>query len=100
MPSLEFDPEAEADREDIFLDGLGRFGVAQAYSFQDELDVVFELIASQPQIGRTINVRGTLCRLFARPYPCRILYQTFNDRIVILRIIHGLQDIERALDAL
>ncbi|MCI4645994.1 MAG: type II toxin-antitoxin system RelE/ParE family toxin [Hyphomonadaceae bacterium] len=94
MRSLEIGALAQADLEDIFLDGLQRFGLKQAELFQAQIYSTFQLICETPGLGRAVDESLPGARSLVRPYPCRIFYRVIADRLVILRVIHGRQDLD------
>lgn len=95
MPSLEVGALARVDLEGIFLDGLQCFGLKQAELFQDQIYRTFEMICETPGLGRPVDESLPGARSLVQPYPCRVFYRVLADRIVILRVIHGRQDLDR-----
>lgn len=83
---------ASDDISHIFLDGLARFGLAQADRYHAGLATVFDFLADHPQAAR---LREEI-RPPVRAYPYRvhlILYDIMDDgRILILRVRHGRED--------
>ena len=78
---------AEGDLRDIYRYTVQTFGSRQAEKYLRELDAVFELIASHPEIGRAYE-RQTRHFVHGRHI---ILYRILNDEIVVGRIFHGAQ---------
>ena len=44
--------QAAMDIVSIFADGISRFGVSQATKYRDDLEHIFDALASSPRIGR------------------------------------------------
>ena len=75
-----------------FLEGVDRFGLAKAESYQKELGSIFELIADQPGMGRRIPSSNSL-EVRAHPHARHvIIYEVADDDVTILRIRHGRED--------
>ena len=91
---------ATGDLDWIFKDGIVRFGERQAETCQLEIFSVMESLAASPMMGTALEASIVGLRAFPQPKPCRILYLVSGDDLLVARIIHGRQDLERALDAL
>jgi len=91
---------ATADLDGIFKDGMARFGERQAEAYQLEIFSVMESLVASPMMGTELETSIQGLRVFPRPRPCRIIYQVSGNDLLIARIIHGRQDIERALDVI
>ncbi|MEL6662435.1 MAG: type II toxin-antitoxin system RelE/ParE family toxin [Pseudomonadota bacterium] len=100
MLTLKISSLAIEDLDRIFRDGVFRFGQSQAEAYQLEIFAVMESLASTPEMGTTLDTSIKNLRVFARPQSCRIVYRLSGDDLLIARVIHGRQDLERALDDL
>ncbi|AAK24946.1 conserved hypothetical protein [Caulobacter vibrioides CB15] len=83
--------KAEQDLIDIYVAGVGLFGVAQAERYQDTLEAAFGAIAAFPHIGRE---RPEL-RPPVRVHPCKshiILYVLDERGALIVRVRHAGED--------
>lgn len=83
--------EAEDDPQSIAEHGVVHFGprVSRAYALR--LLEMFETLAVNPQIGSERHAAIRLIRLM----PCgahNIIYVVANGDVIILRVLHGLQD--------
>ena len=88
-------PQAEADLENIWLYTLDRWSIAQADSYHRDLVAAFAALASGQRRGRTAHVRPGYLK-----HPCGahvIYFRDHGDRLEIIRILHGAQDVERNL---
>lgn len=88
-------PQAEADLENIWLYTLDRWSIAQADSYHRDLVATFAALASGERRGRIAHVRPGYLK-----HPCGahvIYFRDHGDRLEIIRILHGAQDVERNL---
>lgn len=74
-------------------DFIARDSVLNAVNFVDRLIESTELLTSNPRLGRVVPEfnRTDLRELVFRNY--RIIYLLGNERITILRVIHGARDL-------
>ena len=84
--------KAEEDIISIFVDGVEKFGVAQAEKYHAELESVFGLIADNPHIARERSELSPPTRI--HPHGTHIiLYQIEdNGHVLILRVRHSRED--------
>ena len=74
----------------------GRFGPAQAERYQDGQFDVFRLLAANPKMARERQEFAPPMRL--HPYHAHVIvYLEDGAGILIVRLLHGRQDWERAL---
>lgn len=97
MPSLRLSSRASADLDRILVDGVERFGISQAQNFLTEIFDVFDLLVLNPEMGRALHLPVGEIRVFSQPKPCRILYRPIDEGVLIARVVHGQQDLQRAL---
>lgn len=76
---------AERDLKDIYRYTFESFGEGQAARYLRELDVVFELLADNPHIGRLYDGRT---HQFVHGKHIT-LYRVESEQVVIGRIFHG-----------
>jgi len=82
---------AAEDLAGIFLDGLDRFGLAQAGKYHDGLEAAFAFLGEYPRAARLRHEIDPPVR--AHPYKAHlIIYDVEEDGIVILRVRHGRED--------
>ncbi len=77
---------AEDDLLITFLDGIEMFGLHQARRYKDELDRCFQLIASNPQIGRLVPSIGEGVRRHEHKSHV-ILYEEAERTVTILAVV-------------
>lgn len=73
-----------------------------ALRFQDAVEAVFERLAEQPRLGRLRTFLSTHLadlRSFVIPgfESYVIFYRLVGDRVQVVRLLHGAQDIDRIL---
>jgi toxin ParE1/3/4 len=83
--------EAEADLQIVMAEGIDRFGERQARAYLARVFNMFETLASHPHMAAPHEVDGLQLRLmpFGRHH---ILYLVDNEDVVILRVLHALQN--------
>ncbi len=87
---------AKNDIDQLYNDGVIKFGNNQAKKYLIDLQKCFKLLAKNPKIGknRTEIKKG----LFSFPYISHIIfYRVFNKHIRIIRILYGGRDLVRLL---
>lgn len=83
--------EATNDRDAIWLDGLERFGPAQADRLQIQIDHTLQHLTMSPETGLPSSENYPHALGFSRPYPCKIIYRYDEDTLTVLRVYHGKQ---------
>jgi len=95
VKSLVFLPAAEADIEEIWDYSADRWGEDQADRYTDDIRDLCKALARGDKSGRPIDVRAGLlkCRMASH----MIYFRSDAGRIVVIRVLHGAQDVERNL---
>ncbi len=89
---FELSLEADQDLEEIFDYTYVEFGVDQALKYVSSFDDVFQSIVQNPEIGRERNeIRENLRSISKEKH--LIFYRVLDDRIRIVRILHGSKDL-------
>ncbi len=98
MARLVIAPEADDDSAAIIDDLLTKAGAHVADRYELAFDDVYERLISYPQIGSSRPKLGERVRVcVVRPFLVIYEYEELDDIVIILRIIHGKQDITRRL---
>jgi len=88
--------EAAADIDGILDYTYARFGAAQAESYYDSLRRCFRMLAENPAIGRLRTaVQPPLRSHHHRKHV--VFYDSLEEHILIVRVLHERMDIERHL---
>jgi toxin ParE1/3/4 len=92
VPGYRLTSVASEDIAHIFLEGLERFGLAQADKYHDGLTATFEFLVEYPRAARLREEIDPPVRAY--PYEAHlIVYElTEDDNVVILRVRHGRED--------
>ena len=96
MPRLVFAENAERDLTEIG-DFIARDNAAAAAQFVMRIHEHCQLLAARPNIGRE---RPELAQQL-RSFPLGryvIFYRAVDDRVEIVRVLHGARDLRRALN--
>lgn len=89
-------PAAESDLIGIWRHTAREWSVVQAESYQDDLAVAFEGLASGVKIGRPVEIkRQGYLKYVAGAHV--IYFRDAGAEIIIIRILHGAQDVARHL---
>lgn len=92
----ELSEKADQDIDDIFVFTENKFGTDQAVTYVSEFDDVFKLLSTHPNSGKMRNEIKTGLRSF--PHSSHmIFYRIFEDKIRIVRILHGSRDLPNFL---
>jgi len=97
-------PRADRDVDEIAEYLAEEAGLATALQFLAEIYETFGLLATQQQMGWFCKVRhpqlrtARTFRASARFEKYLIFYQPYSERIEILRVVHGSQDLEALFD--
>jgi plasmid stabilization system protein ParE len=89
MRSVIILPEAEREIHAI-ADRIADDKVSAAERWLQELNRLFALLASFPEIGQQVRLPERVLRRMARGNYV-IYYQSFDDKIAILHVFHGAQ---------
>jgi toxin ParE1/3/4 len=95
MKALSFTPRAAADINSIWDYSAANWGADQADAYTDALRDTCRTLASGKRKGRATTVRPDFLKLNCRSHV--IWYRDLPDRLEIIRILHGAQDVERHL---
>ena len=71
--------------------GAKRFGYAQSEAYEQQLVEMFDMLAANPYVAQERRAQQSMVRLM----PCgshNILYVVENDDVLIVRVLHGLQN--------
>ena len=97
MASLELTPLALRDLEEIDRDGARDFGSRAADAYAAGLRRAFDLLELYPNSSPARPDFGEGLR--SRAYRAhRILYTFDGDTVLVVRILHHLRDVSRALE--
>jgi len=83
--------DADADLSEIGLSGAIAFGMPQSRRYVMRLIDMFETLAAHPEMARERQASRQIVRLM----PCEahhILYLISDGDVIILRVLHHLQD--------
>ncbi|MHB2266210.1 type II toxin-antitoxin system RelE/ParE family toxin [Aliihoeflea sp. PC F10.4] len=96
MPlELAFTRQAETDFEDIAT-FVSHRSMRGALTFVESIERASGIIGNHPHAGRLAPETGNAqVRRFAIP-PYSIYYRILNDRLEILRLLHGARDLNEA----
>lgn len=90
-------PQAVADLEALWLEGVQRHGRKQAEKFIRSIHARFELLAADPNPGVAPLEIGPGLRMHFLPALLVITYRFTTDELRILRIFHGRRRCEKLL---
>ena len=95
MKSIVFLPAAEADIDAIWDYSADRWGESQADLYTDEIFHACKALASGSKPVRPVDVRPGVfkCRVSSHV----IYFRNNVDRIIVIRVLHGAQDVDRNL---
>jgi len=84
---------ADVDLNNLYERGFDDFGEAQADRYYDGLLDAFDRIRQHPRAARKRLVEGHEFRV--RRYRSHsIVYQLLDDTIIVVRVLHGAQDLK------
>lgn len=95
MKALVFSPAAEADVDDIWDYSSANWGPDQADRYTDEIRDACHALAAGRRRGRPVDVRSGYLKLSTGSH--MIYFRDHGDLLVIMRVLHGRQDVERNL---
>jgi len=95
MKALSFTPRSAADINAIWDYSAENWGIDQAERYIAEIRATCHALASGRRKGRVATVRTSYlsCRCGSHV----IYYRDLPDRLVVIRILHSAQDVERHL---
>lgn len=92
MPGYRLTQAAVNNIQDIFIEGLALFGLAQADKYHDGLTIAFEFLADFPRAARLREEIQPPVRAY-RYKSHMILYDLgADDAVIILTVRHGRED--------
>lgn len=83
--------DAVTDLDQISMEGARRFGANQAAHYEIQLVSTFDLLAANPYMAAPHEVDGMQLRLMPSGRH-HILYVIENEDVVLLRVLHALQN--------
>lgn len=86
MATYKLSPVAKNDLVDIYIRGFKEWGEEQADSFQHHLIAVFQLLADNQEMGKSVTIRVGLKHHNTRPYV--IFYRKFSYGVRIARVLY------------
>jgi toxin ParE1/3/4 len=95
MKILAFSPAAQADIEDIWNYSTANWGPDQADHYTDEIRDTCQAIANGERRGRAVDVRPGYLKISTGSHV--VYFRNRKDRLEIIRILHGKQDVDRHL---
>ncbi|MEE9364945.1 MAG: type II toxin-antitoxin system RelE/ParE family toxin [Cellulophaga sp.] len=88
--------KADDDIEELFDDGVYKFGKAQSIKYLEELNLMFIFLSENPEVGKTRD--EIKIKLVSFPYSSHIIfYRIFKTHIRIVRILYGGKDLIKFL---
>ncbi len=82
---------ADRDVGNIYLQGIERFGLAQADRYFDDFHAAFDRLATYPTLGRLRHEVSPAVRML--PFRAHLIfYDIEDDGILIVRVRHGFED--------
>lgn len=92
----ELSEKADQDMADIFDFTGKKFGIDQAVHYVSEFEAVFQLLVTQPQLGKKRDeIRIGLRSLTHSSHI--VFYRLHKGKIRIVRILHGNRDLPKYL---
>lgn len=85
-------PLAEQDLINIWRYTFETWGEKQADTYLDELENIFQLLATQPNLGRMKIEFAQPVRFFIHAHDL-IVYQTISHGISVVRVLHKSMDV-------
>ena len=84
--------KADDDVEELYSDGVYKFGKNQAIKYLEELNRMFLFLSQNPEIGK--NRDEIKMKLVSFPYGSHIIfYRIFKAHIRIVRVLYGGKDL-------
>jgi toxin ParE1/3/4 len=92
MPSLKISQSASRNLEKIANLSFLIWGEKQTHDYLEELEKAFYLLLDNPYLGKErTDIKPGFCCLVIKKHI--IFYQTNDDTVEILRILHGCMDV-------
>lgn len=91
MSGYRLSRSAETDLERLFLEGMDRFGLAQAEQYRSDLKSRLEMLARFPRVAQLRADVSPPVRI--QPFRAHvIIFDVDDDGITVTRIRHGRED--------
>ncbi|WP_035086200.1 type II toxin-antitoxin system RelE/ParE family toxin [Aquimarina latercula] len=88
--------KADDDIEDLYDDGVKKFGETQAIKYLEELNLMFVFFYENPEVGKKRN--EIKMKLVSFSYGSHIIfYRIFKTHIRIVRVLYGGKDLIKFL---
>jgi len=88
--------KADDDIEDLYDDGVKKFGESQAIKYLEELNLMFVFLSENPEVGKKRD--EIKMKLVSFPYGSHIIfYRIFKTHIRIIRVLYGGKDLIKFL---
>jgi toxin ParE1/3/4 len=88
--------KADDDIEELYDDGVDKFGEKQAVKYLEELNRIFIFLSQNPEVGK--NRDEIKMKLVSFPYGSHIIfYRKFKKHIRIVRVLYGGKDLVKFL---
>lgn len=87
---------ADDDIEDLYDDGVDKFGENQAIKYLEALNLMLIFLSNNPEVGKKRD--EIKMKLVSFPYGSHIIfYRIFNTHIRIVRALYGGKDLVKFL---
>lgn len=96
MQKIILSKKADDDIEELYGDGVDKFGKKQAIKYLEELYLMFVFLSENPEVGK--NRDEIKIKLVSFPYESHIIfYRIFKKHIRIVRVLYGGKDLVKFL---
>ncbi len=99
MPNFILTRQAARDLRDIHARSVATWGNTRADQYLANIYVIFSRIAANPALGRLRAHRSAPFLMVAAERHF-VIYDRTNDGVVVLTVLHQVQDIERIIAAM
>lgn len=97
IKAYELSKEADRDLEEIFEYTINKFGLNQAVKYLNEFEVLFSELIINPDMGKNRNEIKSGLKSFSKSAHV-VFYRIQNDKIRIVRVLHGSRDVLKFFD--
>lgn len=96
MQKLVLSQKADEDIEEIYDDGVYKFGKVQAIKYLEELNLMFLFLCNNPEAGKNRNEIKE--GLISFPFGSHVIfYRVFKTHIRVIRVLYGGKDLVKFL---
>ena len=89
--ALALKPAARRDIEDILIYSAEQWGLEQRDTYRNEIARALEVLRENPRLGRQRDeIAAGLRSLRVRQHV--IYYRTSTERVIVIRVMHGMMD--------